>query len=60
MKEYVKFQSKVIVTMEGDALFKYLWDNRPLTMEKYGADTDFENNFGEITHSFVNGKMLKL
>lgn len=60
MKEYVKFGTKVIVTMEGDALFKHLWEITPFQMEKHGAETDTENNFGEITHSFVNGKMHKL
>jgi hypothetical protein len=60
MTEYVKFKKHVIVTMDGEGLFKYLWEKMPLTMEKHGADTDYENDFGEITHSFANGKLLKL
>ena len=60
MTEYVKIRNKVIETKEGDALFKYLWSVSPHSMEKYGAETDYENDFGEITHRFADGKLVKL
>ena len=60
MKEFIKIGKKVIVTMEGDACFAWLWCFTPDEIERCGAETDTENDFGEITHSFVNGELLKL
>jgi hypothetical protein len=60
MTEYVKLRNKVIETTEGDALFKHLWEAVPHSMEKYGAETDTENDFGKVTHKFENGRLIKL
>lgn len=60
MTEYVKMGNKVIETKETDRLFKYLWENCPDDIEKLGADTDDENNFGEVTHLFTCGELHKL
>lgn len=56
---YVLFTNKVIEVEENetDALFGHLWDEHFESMVMYGAETDFENEFGEITHTF-DGKTL--
>lgn len=58
--KYVKMGKKVIETKETDALFKYLWEEMPEAIEKLGADTDYENDFGKVTHRFTQGKLIKL
>jgi hypothetical protein len=60
MTEYVKIGKKVIETKEGDALFAWLWCFKADEIEKLGADTDFENDFGGITHRFEDGNLIKL
>ena len=60
MTEYVKMRRMVIETKETDGLFKHLWETAPNLMESHGAETDYENDFGKVTHKFVNGKLIKL
>jgi hypothetical protein len=60
MREYVKIGKKIIETKEADALFTWLWCFTPDEIEILGADTDFENEFGEVTHKFRDGELIKL
>lgn len=59
MMEYVKIGDKVIQVheKETDDLFKYLWEYDDV--EGKGAETDDENNFGEVTHYFSDMKLYK-
>jgi hypothetical protein len=57
---YVKTGNMVIEVGEKDtdSLFGYLWEFA--SIEKDGADTDFENNFGEITHEFYDNQLVRV
>lgn len=57
---YVKTGKMVIEVGEQDtdSLFGYLWEHT--SIEKDGADTDDENNFGEITHEFYENQLVKV
>lgn len=60
MTEYVKLGKRIIETKETDRLFGWLWEFNPNEIEILGADTDYENDFGEVTHRFMNGELIKL
>ena len=60
MTEYVKMNKMVIETKETERLFNHLWETAPNMIEKYGAHTDDENNFGKVTHKFAKAKLIKL
>jgi hypothetical protein len=55
---YVKQGSKIIEVRcnEVDELFSVLWEHNDV--EKEGADTDFENEFGPLTHYYTNGFLI--
>ena len=56
--QYVKIGSMIIEVEEYlmDSLFAHLWENEDV--EKLGADTDIENSFGPVTHSYINFGIL--
>jgi hypothetical protein len=59
---YVLFTNKVIKVeeKETDALFDHLWNEHWDSMVIYGAATDFENDFGPITHTWNDGKLKEV